>query len=169
MTQVLRPFIGKFVVVYFDDILIYSKSTEQHLDHLTQVCVVLRKESLYANLKKCTFFTDQVIFLGVVVSLQDVSADPDKIKAIVKWPEPHNIREVRSFHELATFYRRFIRNFSTIMAPIIDCLKKRNSNGLKLLPRRFGKSKREWRKLLLWGFQISRKFLKLLVMPQALG
>ena len=123
MTQILRPFIEKFVVVYFDDILIYSKS-KQHLDHLTQVCVVLRKKSLYANPKKCIFLTDQVIFLGGVVSSQGVSADPDKIKAIVEWPEPCSIREVRSFHGLATFYRHFIQNFSTIMAPITDCLKK---------------------------------------------
>jgi len=124
MTQVLRTFIGKFVVVYFDDILIYSKSTEQHLNHLTQVCVVLRKKSLYANPKKCTFLTDQVIFLGVVVSSQGVSADPDKIKAIVESPEPCSIQKVRSFHGLAIFYRSFIQNFSTIMAPITDCLKR---------------------------------------------
>uniref|UniRef100_A0A2N9HIL9 CCHC-type domain-containing protein n=1 Tax=Fagus sylvatica TaxID=28930 RepID=A0A2N9HIL9_FAGSY len=123
MTQVLRPFMGKFVVVYFDDILIYSKSKDQHVTHLEQVCTALRKESLYANLKKCSFFTDKVIFLGFVVSSEGVSADPQKIKAIVDWPEPKNIYEVWSFHGLATFYRRFIRGFSTIMAPITDCMK----------------------------------------------
>ena len=76
MTQVLRPFMSKFVVVYFDDILIYNKSKDQHLTHLKQDCTALRKESLYANLKKCSFFTDKVIFLGFVVSSGGVSADP---------------------------------------------------------------------------------------------
>jgi hypothetical protein len=123
MTQVLRPFMGKFVVVYFDDILIYSKSKDQHLTHLEQVCTALRKENLYANLKKCSFFTDKVIFLGFVVFSGGVSAYPQKIKAIVNWPEPKNIHEVRSFHGLTTFYWRFICGFSTIMAPIIDCMK----------------------------------------------
>ena len=122
MTQVLRPFMGKFVVVYFDDILIYNKSKEQHLDHFKQVCSILRRENLYANLKKCSFFTDSVIFLGFVVSSKGVSADPQKVKAIVNWPKPKNIHEVRSFHGLATFYHRFIRGFSTIMAPITDCM-----------------------------------------------
>lgn len=123
MTQTLRPFMGKFLVVYFDDILIYSKTKEQHRDHLTQVCSTLRATKLFANVKKCSFFTDRVIFLGFIVSSTGVSADPDKIQAIVDWPEPKTIHDIRSFHGLATFYRRFIKGFSTIMAPITECMK----------------------------------------------
>jgi len=115
---------GKFLVVYFDDILIYSETLEHHIGHLRQVCHALRNEQLYANHKKCVFMTDKFVFLGFVVSSQVVSADLQKIQAIIVWPEPKNIREVRSFHELATFYRRFIKGFSIIMTPITDCLKK---------------------------------------------
>jgi len=125
MTQVFRPFMGEFLVVYFDDILIYSKTLEYHVSHLRQVRYTLRKERLYTNAKKCMFMTDKVIFLGFVVSAQGVSADPQKIKAIVEWPESQNTREVRSFYGLAIFYRRFIKGFSTIMAPITDCLEKK--------------------------------------------
>jgi len=124
MNQVLKTFIEKFVVVYFDDILIYSKTKADHLTHLRQVCQVLRKDSLYANIKKCDFLTHRVIFLGFVVTSEGVSADPAKIKSIVEWPVPKSIHDVRSFHGLATFYRRFIRRFSTIVAPITDCIRK---------------------------------------------
>ena len=100
ITQILRTLIGKFLVIYFDDILIYSHSTEQYLDHLRQVCTVLRKEELYANPKKCTFLATQFF----VVSSNGVSADPKKVRAIEEWPEPKTIREMRSFYELAIFY-----------------------------------------------------------------
>ena len=76
MSQVLKPFMGKFLVMFFDDILIYSNSKEQHLDHLTQVCITLRNESLYGNLKKCYLFTNKVVFLGFIVSSEGVSANP---------------------------------------------------------------------------------------------
>ena len=127
MIQALQPFMGKFFIVYFDDILIYSKTLEHHMDHLSQVCCILREEKLYANPKKCVFMTDRVIFLGFVVSSQEVYADPQKIQAIR--PEPRNIRDVSSFHGLATFYRRYIEGFNTIITPIMDCLKKRNFSG----------------------------------------
>ncbi|RVW75504.1 Transposon Ty3-I Gag-Pol polyprotein [Vitis vinifera] len=123
MTQVLKPFIGRFVVVYFDDILIYSRSCKDHEEHLKQVMRTLRAEKFYINLKKCTFMSPSVVFLGFVVSSKSVETDPEKIKAIVDWRVPTNIHEVRSFHGMATFYRRFIQNFSSIMAPITECMK----------------------------------------------
>jgi len=123
MTQALRPFMGKFLVVYFDDILVYGKTREQHLDHLTQVCSTLYEISMYANVKKCSFFTDRVVFLGFIVSTTGVSANPTKIQAIVGWPKPKTIHDIRRFHGLATFYCRFIKGFSTIMAPIMESMK----------------------------------------------
>lgn len=110
------------MVVYFDDILVYSRPREDHLDHLRQVCLILRRKNLYANLKKCAFMIDHVIFLGFVVSSEGVSADSEKVKTIMEWPEPRSIYDVCKFYDLATFYCRFIRNFSTIIAPITDCI-----------------------------------------------
>jgi len=151
---------GKFLVVYFDDILIYSQSCEQHLDHLRQVCSVLRKKELYANLEKFTFLTTQVQFLRFIVSVDEVSADPEKIRAIEEWPEPRTIRDVRSYHGLAAFYRQFIKGLSIIMAPITDCLNKGDSTGLVLSRKRLLKVRREWLALLSRISLIFLKFLK---------
>ncbi|CAM8886869.1 unnamed protein product [Rhodiola kirilowii] len=124
MNHVLRAYIGKFVVVYFDDILIYSRSKEEHLDHIKQVLDVLRKEKLYANMEKCSFCTNKVVFLGYVVSGQGIEVDESKVEAIKNWPTPINVSQVRSFHGLAGFYRRFVKDFSTIAAPLNELTKK---------------------------------------------
>ena len=119
----LRLFIGKFLVVYFDDIFIYSAIPELHMKNLRAILEVLRREKFYAGLKKCLFMTDSVLFLGFVVSKEGISVDQSKVQAIKNWLIPANLHEVRSFHGLISFYRRFIPNFSTIMAPITDCMR----------------------------------------------
>ena len=123
MNQLLRPFIGRFVVVYFDDILIYSANHDEHMQHVREVFGVLRREQFYAALKKCVFMAPKVLFLGYVVSGAGLEVDDAKVTAVKAWPRPTSLTEVRSFHGLASFYRRFIANFSTIMAPITDCMK----------------------------------------------
>jgi hypothetical protein len=92
-TLLLRAFLGRFVVVYFDDILVYSKSLDEHIDHLHCVLTVLRKEKLYANLKKCSFCLDKVVFLGFVVGAKGIAVDEEKVKAIKEWPTPKSITE----------------------------------------------------------------------------
>ena len=121
MNEVLRAFIGRFVVVYFDDILIYSKSLEEHL---RVVFIALRDARLFGNLGKCTFCTDRVSFLGYVVIPQGIEVDKAKIEAIESWPQPKMVTQVRSFLGLAGFYRRFVRDFSTIAAPLNQLTKK---------------------------------------------
>ena len=120
MNQVFRPYIGHLVVVYFDDILIYSKSEEEHQNHLVEIMRVLKKKKLLGNLKKCTFFFNEVTFLGYVVTVKGIQVDESKVKVVHSWPMPKSIHDVRSFHGLASFYRRFIRNFSSIMAPMTE-------------------------------------------------
>lgn len=123
MNQALRPFIGRFVVVYFDDILIFSTSLAEHEEHLRQVLQVLRMEKLFAARHKCDFGVSQVLFLGYIVSDRGLSVDHSKIEAVHSWPTPSTVSEVRSFHGLASFYWRFVPNFSSIMAPITNCIR----------------------------------------------
>ena len=126
MNYVFRPYIGEFVVVYFDDILIFSKSLKEHVTHLRTVLQTLRKEQLYANMEKCLFGVDKLVFLGFVVSSKGVHVDESKINAIKTWPQPTNLQQVRSFLGLAGFYRRFVKDFSTIASPL-HALSKKNA------------------------------------------
>jgi hypothetical protein len=124
MNHVHRTFIGKFVVVYFDDILIYSKSLNEHVEHIRYILTILREQKLYANLEKCTFCTDKVVFLRFVVSEQGVEVDEEKIKAVRDWMPPQNVSQVRSFLGLAGFYRWFAKDFITVATPINELTKK---------------------------------------------
>ena len=123
MNQLLRPFIGIFVVVYSDDILIYSANKEEHLQHIQEVLGVLCREKFYTAKKKCVFMSPKVLFLGYVISGDGLEVDEAKVQAVREWPTPTTLTEVRSFHGLASFYRHFITNFTSIMAPIMDCMK----------------------------------------------
>jgi hypothetical protein len=124
MNEVHRSFIGKFVVVYFDDILICSKSLDEHIEHLRVVFSALREVRLFANLEKCIFYTDRVAFLVYIVTPHGIEVDEAKIEAIKSWPIPTTFTQLRSFVGLAGFYRRFMRYFSTIAAPLNDLMKK---------------------------------------------
>jgi hypothetical protein len=119
-----RNFIGKFVVVYLDDILYFSKTKEEHLRHLTLVMRRLQQEKLMINLKKSSFMKTELIYLGFVISSNELKMDPEKVKEIREWSSPRSMFDVRSFHGLASFYKKFIREFSGIFAPMMDTMKK---------------------------------------------
>ncbi|KAJ9543245.1 hypothetical protein OSB04_022952 [Centaurea solstitialis] len=123
MNHVFKDLIGRCVVVYFDDILVFSQDITQHIRHLRDVFSILQNQKLFANQAKCHFLSREVLFLGYIVSGNGIRMDESKVEAITTWPTPTSVHEVRSFHGLASFYRRFIRNFSSIVAPITDCIK----------------------------------------------
>jgi hypothetical protein len=124
MNGIFRNYLDKFVIVFLDDILIYSKSEEEHEHHLRLVLQVLREHQLYAKLSKCYFYQKQIHYLGHIISEQGIAVDPEKIEAIRGWPTPRNVSEVRSFMGLVGYYRRFIVGFSKISHPITSLQKK---------------------------------------------
>ena len=124
MTDLFRKELDDFVLVFFDDILIYSEDPEDHERHLRHVLGILREAKLYAKKSKCTFFVDKVAYLGFIVSKDGISPDPAKVEAVVKWPIPRSVSEVRGFLGLTGWCRIFVKEYAFITAPLTQLTKK---------------------------------------------
>lgn len=124
MNEVLRPYLRRFVLVFFDDILIYSSSWADHLRHLRAVLASLRQHRLFVKRSKCAFGVPSVGYLGHIISADGVAMDPAKVQAIHDWPQPRSPRAVRGFLGLAGYYRKFVHNYGAIAAPLTALLKK---------------------------------------------
>ncbi|KAK1686509.1 hypothetical protein QYE76_047357 [Lolium multiflorum] len=124
MNKIFMPYLDKFVIVFIDDILIYSKDKAEHAEHLRLVLQTLRKHQLYAKFNKCEFWLDQVEFLGHVISKYGIAVNPSKVAAVLDWKAPKTVKEIRGFLGMAGYYRRFIEGFSKIAGPMTKLLRK---------------------------------------------
>jgi len=126
MNDIFKPYLRKFVPVFFDDILVYSKNMQEHLYHLRLVLAVLLTNSFIANQSKCKFGCAQINYLGHIISGNGVAVDPEKVKCILAWPEPKNVKGVRGFLGLTGYYRRFIKDYGKLAKPLTELTKKDN-------------------------------------------
>jgi ribonuclease HI len=124
MNKIFMEYLDKFVVVFIDDILIYSKNEEEHEEHLRLVLQKLREHELYAKFSKCEFWLKEVSFLGHIITNGGIAVDPSKVSDVLKWEAPRTVSEIRSFLGLAGYYRRFIEGFSKIVKPLTTLLEK---------------------------------------------
>jgi hypothetical protein len=124
MNKVFMEYLDKFVVVFIDDILVYSRNKEEHEGHLRLVLQKLRDNQLYDNLSKCAFWLTEVSFLGHVITGRGIAMDPEKVRDVLNWEPPTTVSEIQSFLGLARYYRRFIEGFSKIVKPLISLLEK---------------------------------------------
>lgn len=124
MNNVFGHLLGRSVLVYLDDILIFSKTPEEHLQHLREVLQILRDANLYAKLSKCTFGTHELEFLGHIISKDGLKVDPKKTAAVTSWPVPKDVSHVRSFLGLANYFEKFIRNYAMMVTPLTDLTRK---------------------------------------------
>ena len=124
MNDILGPYLRKFVLVFFDDILIYSKTWNQHLDHIQKIFSILQKSAVYLKKSKCSFGQTTVGYLGHIISDMGVAVDLEKIQAISSWPQPTTVKQLKGFLGLAGYYKKFIKDFGTIARPLTQLLRK---------------------------------------------
>jgi hypothetical protein len=124
INSVLKPFLDRFTVVYLDDILVYSETLEEHIQHVRQVLSKLSESDLYLKLEKCTFHASEVEFLGFIISSEGIRMDPKKVHSISTWPAPTTLQELQSFLGFINFYRKFISEISQKAIPLHALLKK---------------------------------------------
>jgi hypothetical protein len=124
MNKIFMPYLDKFVIVFIDDILIYSKEKEEHAKHLRIALQILQEHQLCAKFSKCEFWLDQVEFLGHVISKEGIAVNLSKLASVLEWEAPKNIKQIREFLGMAGYYRRFIEGFSTIARPMTKLLQK---------------------------------------------
>ena len=124
MNNTLHPLLRKCALVFFDDILVYSSSYEDHVQHLTQVFQLLSKDQWLVKLSKCRFAQQSINYLGHVVSAQGVSIDPSKVATVQAWPQPSDVKQLHSFLDLTGYYRKFVKHYAMVARPLTDLLKK---------------------------------------------
>jgi hypothetical protein len=134
MNKVFMEYLDKFMMVFIDDILIFSKNEEEHNKHLCLVLQKLRENQLYAKLNKCEFWLKEVSFLGHIISEGGIFVDPSKVNDVLNWNTPQNVSDIITFLGLAGYYRRFIEAFSMISRPMTELLEKGKT--FEWMPRR---------------------------------
>jgi hypothetical protein len=126
MNDIFRPYLRKFVLVFFDDILVYSRNLKEHQQHLRLVLAVLLANSFVANQSKCKFGCMEIDYLGHIISGQGVAVDPEKVQCMMAWPKPKNVKGVRGFLGLTGYYRKFIKDYGKVAKPLTELTKKYN-------------------------------------------
>lgn len=123
MIQIFQPYLRKFVLVFFDDILIYSPNLQFHVKHLEQVLDILQSNQLFVRKSKCVFAASSVEYLGHMISAEGVTMDPSKVESVVNWLVASSVKDLRRFLGLSGYYRRFIKNYGIITKPLTNLLK----------------------------------------------
>lgn len=128
MNTIWKPFLRRFILFFFGDILVYSASLELYVEHLRMTSELLRRNSLFAKLSKCSFGVKEVEYLGHAISEKEVTTDPSKISPMINWPQPKILKELKGFLELTGYCRKYVRNYRVIRKPLTELLKE---NSLK--------------------------------------